>query len=166
MVSVPLVAKAVGIPVLAGGGIADGHGLVAALALGAHGVEIGTRFIAVKEAYAHQNYKDRIVTTRENDTVIVKRTIGTPGRALNNARARQVIAAENAGATREEVLGMVRAEANARGVIEGDMDDGLLWAGQSAALVDDIPTVAELMRRIVTEAQQRATGIMHMFKAG
>ena len=166
MVSVPLVAKAVSIPVLAGGGIADGHGLVAALALGAHGVEIGTRFIAVREAYAHQNYKDRIVTTRENDTVIIKRTIGTPGRALNNARAQQVIAAENAGATREEVLGMVRAEANERGVIEGDMDDGLLWAGQSAALVDDIPTVAELMHRIVTEAQQRATGIMHMFKAG
>lgn len=163
LVGAPLVARAVGIPVLAGGGIADGHGLAAALALGADGVEVGTRFIAAREAHAHENYKAAVVRAKETDTMVVKRTLGTPGRALANEWADRILAAEAEGASRETVLGMVRADANARGTDDGDMASSLLWLGQAAALVDDVPSAGEIVRRMIAEAlesAERLAGVM------
>lgn len=153
-VGVPLVVDAVSIPVVAGGGIADGRGLAGALALGADGVEVGTRFIAVREAFAHENYKNALL--RAAETVIVKRSIGQPGRALVNTWSRGFLEAEAKGTPHEVLLGMVGAEANERGVFHGDIDGSLLWAGQAAALIGDIPTAAEFIARMVSEARGSA----------
>jgi len=165
MVGVPLVVRAVGIPVLAGGGIADGFGLAAALSLGADGVEIGTRFIAVKETYAHDNYKESVVGAKAEDTVVVKRSLRTPGRALANAWTDRILAAEASGASSETVLGMVKADSNERGVVYGDMDNSLVWAGQAAALVDDIPTARQLIERMVHEAQTAGNRLCNMLRS-
>ncbi|MHB1122595.1 MAG: NAD(P)H-dependent flavin oxidoreductase [Ramlibacter sp.] len=152
LVGTPLVVRSVGIPVLAGGGIADGYGLAAALALGAEGVEVGTRFIAVKETRAHQNYKDLVVRSGGQDTVVVKKTLRTPGRAVNNSWSRRILEAEAAGESPEVILAMVKADSNERGILHGDVDSSLLWLGQSAALVDDVPTAGELIARMVAQA--------------
>lgn len=164
MVAVPLVVRAVGIPVLAGGGIADGHGLAAALALGADGVEVGTRFIAVKEAFAHDNYKAAVVSANVDDTVVVKRTLGIPGRALANAWTEKILAAEAAGQPREAVLGMVRSDSNERGVIGGDMESSLVWVGQAAAMVGDVPGAGEVIERMVAEAKSAAERMLEMMR--
>ncbi|KRB81558.1 NAD(P)H-dependent flavin oxidoreductase [Noviherbaspirillum sp. Root189] len=153
IVAIPLVVRAVGIPVLAGGGIADGAGLAAALALGADGVEIGTRFIAVKEAFAHDNYKDAVVRANASDTVVVKRSLGTPGRALANAWTERILSAEAEGQSREAIFEMVKADANERGVFGGDMESSLVWVGQAAAMVDDVPSAGEYVERMVAEAK-------------
>ncbi len=153
-VGVPLVADAIGIPFVAGGGGADGRGLAAALALGADGVEIGTRFIAVQEAYAHERYKAALLGASE--TVIVKRTIRQPGRALVNQWTHDYLKAEAAGTPHDELLRMVAAEANERGVFHGDVDNSLLWAGQCAALMQDVPTADELIGRMITQARESA----------
>ncbi|CUJ31115.1 Nitronate monooxygenase [Achromobacter xylosoxidans] len=159
MVAVPLVKRAVGIPVLAGGGIADGSGLAAALALGADGVEVGTRFIAVKEAYAHEGYKAAVVQTKSDDTVVIKRSLGTPGRALSNRWTERILAAEAQGKPRDEVLALVRADANERAVRDGDMETGLAWLGQSAAIASDIPGAGALVERMAAEARDILRGL-------
>jgi NAD(P)H-dependent flavin oxidoreductase YrpB (nitropropane dioxygenase family) len=164
MVGVPLVVRAVGIPVLAGGGIADGYGLAAALALGADGVEVGTRFIAVKETHTHENYKDAVVKANDTDTVVVKRSLGTPGRALANTWTDRILVAEAEGASREMILSMVKADANERGVVDGDMDGSLVWLGQAAALVADVPSAREFIERMVIEARAAAERLSSMMK--
>lgn len=159
-VGVPLVVDAVSIPVVAGGGVADGRGIAAALALGADGVEVGTRFIAVREAFAHENYKRALL--RAADTVIIKRTIGQPGRALVNEWTRGILEAEAKGISREALLGMVSAEANERGVFHGDIEGSLLWAGQAAALLEDIPTAGEVIARMVAETRASADRLVQL----
>lgn len=154
VVGVPLVVRSVSIPVLAGGGIGDGHGLAAMLALGADGVEVGTRFIAVREARAHDQYKERIVQSQGTDTVVIKRSLRTPGRAVDNAWAQKILHAEAEGQPPEMILGMVRADSNERGMVHGDMDNSLLWMGQSAGLVDDVPSAGELVARMVAQARE------------
>lgn len=154
MVAVPLVTRAVKVPVLAGGGIADGNGLAAALALGADGVEVGTRFVAVREAFAHDNYKAAVVAADASATVVVKRSLGTPGRALANAWTERILAAEAEGRSPDTIVSMTRGDANERGVVHGDMETGLLWAGQAAAIVRDVPTAGEVVERMVEEARQ------------
>ncbi len=153
-VGVPLVANALSIPFVAGGGIADGRGLAAALALGADGVEIGTRFVAVREAFAHENYKTALLGAA--NTVIVKRLLDQPGRALANQWTRDYLDAEAKGTAREALLDMVKAEANERGVLHGDVDASLLWAGQCAALIEDVPTAKEFIDRLVAQARSSA----------
>lgn len=162
MVAIPLVMRSVGIPVLAGGGIADGNGLAAALALGADGVEVGTRFIAVKEAFAHENYKAAVVRANASDTVVVKRSLGTPGRALANTWTERILSAEAQGQSREAILGMVRADANERGVVDGDMENSLVWVGQAAAMVGDVPSAGEVIGRMVNEAKSAADRVSRM----
>lgn len=169
LVATPLVVRSVTIPVLAGGGIADGYGLAAALALGAEGVEIGTRFIAVRETRAHANYKNAIVRAGASDTVVVKRTLRTPGRAIGNDWARRILDAEAAGAPADTILAMVKADANERGTVHGDLDNSLLWMGQAAALVQDVPTAGELVTRMVAEAHaasQRLACLLDGYAAG
>ena len=153
LVMVPRVVRAVSIPVLASGGFADGAGLLAALALGAEGVEMGTRFVATVEAHAHQNYKDALVSAQPSGTMIIKRSLGMPGRALESAYAKQVVAREMAGAGPDELVPMIAGTVNALGADEGRLEESFVWAGQSVGLIDDILPAGEVVRRMAEEAR-------------
>lgn len=154
MVLVPRVVDSVSIPVLASGGIGDGRGLMAGLALGAEGIEMGTRFIATKECIAHHHYKERIVMAKETDTVVIKRSLGAPGRALNTEGTRRILEKEAAGATYEMLKKDISGAANRQAIHEGAMDDGFAWAGQVVGLIDNVPTVEELIQDMVEQAEQ------------
>lgn len=159
---VPRIVDTVRIPVLASGGLADGRGLAAALALGAEGIELGTRFIATQECIAHPAYKAALVAAAETDTVLIERAIGRPARVLRGPFVERVMTLEadleRRGTSREEalpeLLPYIRGEVNVRAAIEGKLDEGFIWAGQSAGLIHDIPTARELIERIVREARE------------
>ncbi len=152
MVLVPRVARAVSVPVVASGGIADGRGLAAALMLGAEGVEMGTRFVATQECIAHPRYKEALLRAKETDTIVIERTIGRPARTLRTPYTEDFLAREARGATPEELLPLVSGEANVRAAIEGRLEEGFVWMGQGVGLIDDVPPVGELVPRIVAEA--------------
>lgn len=154
LVLVRAVVKAVGIPVIAAGGICDGHGLVAALALGAEGVQMGTRFVATAESRAHPAYKDALLKAPVTGTTVIERTIGRPGRVLDNPAARRILDAEQKGATFEELFPLINRAANEKAALEGDMENGFVWAGQVAGLLEDAPPVALLLQRLEAEAAE------------
>jgi len=154
MVLVPRILESVSIPVLASGGIGDGRGLAAALAMGADGIEMGTRFVATAECIAHPNYKQALVAARETDTLIIERSLGTPGRVLAGPAAERILALEQAGA-RDELIRAISGAENRRAAIDGDMEGGWVWAGQVAGLIHDIPSVQDLLDRIVGDAARR-----------
>lgn len=156
LVLVPRVVDSVKIPVLASGGIGDGRGFAAALALGAEGIEMGTRFVATRECLAHHSYKQALVEAGETGTVIIERTIGRPGRVLKGSWADQILEMERRGAGIEELLPLISGEANRRAAREGNLDGGFAWAGQVAGLISDVPSVEELITRIVREARSAA----------
>ncbi|AMX84173.1 2-nitropropane dioxygenase [Geobacillus subterraneus] len=154
-VLIPKVVDSVSIPVIASGGIADGRGLMAALALGAEGIEMGTRFIATKECvHAHPVYKEMIVNATEHDTVVIKRSLGAPGRAIANQWTEKILEIERQGGTYEDLKEYISGEANRRFIYEGKVDEGFAWAGQAIGLIRDIPSVAELFARMIGEAEQ------------
>ncbi len=165
MVLVPRVVDSVSIPVIASGGLGDGRGLVAALALGAEGIEMGTRFVATQECRAHPNYKKALVEAREMDTVIIKRTIRQPARALRGPFADRILAAEAEGVGMEGLLPLIKGERNRRAAVQGELDEGYAWAGQVVGLIDDVPTVAELMARIVAQAREVAARVGGLARA-
>lgn len=159
MVLVPRVVDAVKIPVLASGGIGDARGFAAALALGAEGIEMGTRFVATQESLAHPAYKQALVAAGETDTVLIKRTIGQPGRVLKGPWAERILALERDGASMGELLPLIRGEANWRAARDGDLEGGYVWAGQVAGLIHDVPTVAGLIEGLVRGARTIAQGM-------
>ncbi|EKP95224.1 2-nitropropane dioxygenase-like enzyme [Thermaerobacter subterraneus DSM 13965] len=152
LVLVRRVVESVQIPVLASGGIVDGRGLAAALVLGADGIEMGTRFVATVECPAHPAYKQALVEARETDTVVIERSLGRPGRVLRGPWPERILEAEARGAGLDELLPLISGKANTRAALEGKLDEGFVWAGQGVGLIRDIPTVAELLRRMVDEA--------------
>ncbi|MGM8364272.1 NAD(P)H-dependent flavin oxidoreductase [Virgibacillus sp. W0181] len=150
----PQVAEHVSIPVLASGGIVDGRGLMAALALGAEGIEMGTRFIATKECIAaHESYKQAILDADENATTVIKRSIGAPARALKGAWTEQILEIETEKKGYESIKDYISGEANKRFIHDGKENEGFGWAGQGAARINDVPTVEELIQSIVQEAE-------------
>ncbi|GGE66838.1 NAD(P)H-dependent flavin oxidoreductase [Priestia taiwanensis] len=154
MVLVPQVVEAVSIPVVASGGIGDGKGLMAALALGAEGIEMGTRFIATRECvHAHHKYKEALVQGTEDDTIVIKRSLGAPARAIHNTWTDEIIQIETREGTYEAVKDYISGEANKRYIYEGS-DDGFAWAGQVMGRIKDIPTVSELFERMMSESEQ------------
>lgn len=154
-VLIPKVVDSVSIPVIASGGIGDGRGLMAALALGAEGIEMGTRFIATQECvHAHPLYKELLVKGSENDTVVIKRSLGAPGRAIANEWTEKILQIEQQGGTYEQLKEYISGEANRRFIYDGKTNDGFAWAGQVMGLIRDVPTVAELFARMVKEAEQ------------
>lgn len=153
MALIPRVVDAVKIPVVASGGIMDARGLVAALALGAEGIEMGTRFVAVQECLAHPAYKELLLKAKETDTVIMERSIGRPARVLKTGGAERVLDAEAQGATLEQLLPLISGKVNAAAAVDGDMEAGFVYAGQGVGLIDDLPTVAELFDRLVQGAE-------------
>ena len=150
---VPQVASAVDVPIIAAGGFADGRGLVAALALGAQGIQMGTRFICTTECTAHENYKRAILKARDRSTMTTGHSLGHPVRALKNPMVYQFEELERRGITEAEIIefgtGKLRLAA-----VEGDMTNGSVMAGQIAGMVNDIVPVKELIERIVAEAEE------------
>lgn len=153
MALIPRVVDAVKIPVVASGGIMDARGMVAALALGAEGIEMGTRFVAVKECVAHERYKELLLQGKETDTVIMERSVGRPARVLKTGGSERVLEQETQGATLEQLLPLISGKVNAAAAVRGDMNEGFVYAGQGIGLIQDIPSVAELFERLVTETK-------------
>jgi enoyl-[acyl-carrier protein] reductase II len=144
--------RAVSIPVLASGGIADGAGLLAALALGADGVEMGTRFVASVEARAHPAYKDALAAAQPGETAIIKRSLRQPGRVLRTAYTEALNAREAAGATAQELVPLIAGEVNERGVGEGRLEESYVWAGQCVGLIEEVLPAGEIVARMAREA--------------
>lgn len=150
---VPQVVDAVNVPVIAAGGIADGRGFAAALMLGAKAVQMGTHFVATKECNVHENYKEKIIKAKDIDSKVTGRSTGHPVRVLRNQMSNEYIKKEQEGATLEELelltLGGLR-----KAVVEGNVKEGSLMAGQIAGLVKKQYTCKELIEKVVTQGQQ------------
>ena len=157
LVLVPQVVDAVSIPVIAAGGIADGRGIAAAFMLGAKGVQMGTHFVATEECHVHQNYKDMILKAKDIDTRVTGRTTGHPVRALRNQMTKEYLKKEAEGASFEELeqltLGGLR-----RAVVDGDVKTGSVMSGQSAGLVKEQMTCAQLIQKLVKETDALLKG--------
>lgn len=154
MVLVPRVVDCVGIPVLAAGGIADGRGLVAALALGAAGVWMGTRFIATAEARGHDNYKRRITEIDEDGTVVTRAHSGKPNRMIRNAFTKSWEGREAEIKAYPIQLKEVGEPASDRGRIGGDAEGGVLPAGQSAALIERVERAGDVVAKVARQASE------------
>lgn len=163
MVLVPQVADAVSIPVVAAGGIADKRGAAAAFALGADGIQVGTRFICSDECIAHDNYKQAVLKARERDAVVTGRSTGAPVRALKNKLTKEYERLEKEGAPFEEIeklgVGGLR-----RAFEDGDTETGSLMAGQSAAMVHKIEPCADIIKSYFENLQEVADGISAKLK--
>lgn len=147
---IPAVRKAIDIPLIAAGGIATGRAMFATMALGAEGVQIGSRFVCTPEASSHQNFKDRIVAAHEGDTMLALKRL-TPVRLLKNEFSTAVLHAEATGAsddTLKEMLGRGRAK---KGMFEGDMTEGELEIGQVSGFIDRIMPAADVVAEIWSE---------------
>lgn len=149
MALVPQVVDAVSIPVIAAGGIADSRGVVAALALGAQGVQIGTRFVATTECLVHERYKQALVKAKERSTIVTGVSTGHPVRVLQNKLTKEYVERERAGATTEELdqmgAGKLRLAAQ-----EGDVDYGSVMVGQIAGMIREIQSVEAVMQDLVS----------------
>ena len=158
MALVPQVCDAVDIPVVAAGGIADGRQLLAALALGACGVQVGTCLLVSQECPIHENYKQAVLKAKDSGTVVTGRIGGTPVRILKNAMSRAYVAKEKAGADKMELeeftLGSLR-----RAVFEGDTQHGSLMAGQVAGMLHEIRPLREIFQDLCAGAQTRLAAV-------
>jgi enoyl-[acyl-carrier protein] reductase II len=152
LVLIPQVRAATSLPLIAAGGIASGAAMLAAMALGADGVQIGTRFVASLESSAHPHYKDKVVATPDDGTMLAMKAV-TPVRLIRNAFYDRIAAAEARGASREELFELLGRGRARRGMFEGDMDEGELEIGQIAGAIDSILPAAEIVHEILTEYQ-------------
>lgn len=152
---IPQIVQQVNIPVAAAGGIGDGKGLAAMLALGASGVQMGTRFIATREAPFHEAYKQKLLQATDHETVIVGRSVGRIRRLLNTPYAEKLLEAEKQGITADEFAELTSEELHKKGALEGNAERGFMNGGQVSGLISDIPTVQELLDRMVKEAKER-----------
>lgn len=153
LVLIPMIRNAVAVPVIAAGGIATGRQMLAAMALGADGVQIGSRFVVSNESSAHVNFKNRVISTNEGDTLLTMKQL-VPVRLLKNKFFDQIQSAELRGATAEElkeILGRARAK---RGMFEGDLEEGELEIGQVSAMLNKILPAAEIVKEIMDEYQE------------
>ena len=150
MVLIPAVAEAVKIPVLAAGGIATGRQMLAAMVLGAEGVQIGSRFVASEEASSHINFKNRVISAEEGDTQLTLKQL-TPVRMIKNEFFRQVQEAELKGATKEELAALLGRARAKKGMFEGELEHGELEIGQVSALLHDILPAAEIVKKLWAE---------------
>lgn len=154
LVLIPKAVDALKIPVIAGGGFADGRGLVAALALGAEGVVMGTRFMASQECPLHPKIKEMLLQTRETDTMMLERSIKNAARVIKTDFARKVLAMEEKGATLEELFPMLDGNRAKRSYASGKTNDSILYCGQVVGLIDEILSVKEIIDGIISEARE------------
>ncbi|MBW2412507.1 MAG: nitronate monooxygenase [Deltaproteobacteria bacterium] len=155
LILVPLTRDAISLPIIASGGLADGRGLVGALGLGADAMNMGTRFVATKEAPVHDNVKRALIEHSERDTRLIMRSLRNTERVLHNKTVDKVLEIESKGDTKiENLIPYVSGLVGKEMLDDGDMERGVLAAGQSVGLVRDIPTCQELLDRIMAEAEQ------------
>ncbi len=155
LILIAAAADKVKIPMLASGGFADGRGLVAALALGADGVNMGTRFCVTKEAPIHESFKQRMVENDERATNLIFRTLHNTARVMKNAVSDEVVTIERKGGAKfEDVVHLVAGTRGRQAMADGDADGGIWSAGMVQGLIHDIPTVKELVDRIISEANE------------
>lgn len=155
LILLPLAADSLDIPILASGGFADGRGLAAALALGADGINMGTRFVATREAPVHANIKQALVDADERQTALIFRTLHNTARIYKNTLADEIVALEKrGGATIEELAPLVAGKRGEQALKDGDVNGGVWGASPVAGLIRDVPSVEELIRRIVEDAER------------
>lgn len=157
LVLIPAAASRLTIPILASGGIADARGMVAALALGADGANMGTRFMCTAESPVAEQVKQQIVANSELDTKLIFRTLHNTARVAANAISAEVVAKEAEGVEFSDIQHLVAGARGRKVFEEGDLDAGIWTAGQCQGLIDDVPTVAELVDRMMTEAEEIIT---------
>ncbi|MFF7799283.1 NAD(P)H-dependent flavin oxidoreductase [Streptomyces olivaceus] len=158
LVLIPAVTSRLSVPVIASGGFTDGRGLVAALALGAEGVSMGTRFLCTVEAPVHQRVKERIVAAGELDTELIFRPLRNTARVASNTVSRKVVGLLDAGGDFADVRELVAGARGRRVFEEGDLDAGIWSTGLAQGLIEDIPTVREVVRRTVAQADALIAG--------
>ncbi len=164
MLLTPRIVEAVKIPVVTVGGIADGRTMAAALALGAQGVMMATRFVATKECEVHENIKQELIRRQENETTLICKTIGLQGRAIKNKVVAEVLALEAKGCGLEELVPLISGKKVKEAWELGNVEDAPMMMGQSVGLVKDIPTCKELIERMVKEAGENIKRIANLMK--
>jgi enoyl-[acyl-carrier protein] reductase II len=150
---IPQLVDSLKIPVIATGGIADGRGILAALSLGAEGVQLGTRFAATVESSAHPNYKKKVVDTNDGDTVLAFKKIGLV-RMMKNDFALKSVRAEEEGWSEEQLRELLGKKRERLGIFEGDEIEGEMEAGQSSGIIKEILTVEDLFKKLLSEIEE------------
>jgi len=158
-VLIPTVASELDVPVIGGGGVSNGRGLVAALALGAEGVIMGTRFLLTEECPIHPNLKKALCNARETDTVLVMRTLGNTHRIWKNATAEKILELESRKASLEEIVAVAAGTKDREMFETGDVQKGTISVGQGVGLIKDIKPVKEVVKEIMKEAEEVAKGL-------
>jgi nitronate monooxygenase len=153
LVLIPTVASSLRIPVIAGGGIADARGFLAALALGADGVLMGTRFVATQECPAHPKIKEWLVKARETDTMVIQRSIRNAARAIKNKAAKKTLSMEEKGASLEELLTVISGQIGQKALLEGDREGAIIACGQCVGLIHEIKSVKQVIEEMIQGAQ-------------
>ncbi|EIT85813.1 2-nitropropane dioxygenase [Fictibacillus macauensis ZFHKF-1] len=167
MTLVPQVTSAVSVPVVAAGGVADGRGLAASMMLGAQGVQIGTRFIAVQESPFHAVYKEALLEASDQDTVVVGRSVGRIRRVMKAPYAQTLLHYEKEGVTLEQFNELTTETHHLKGAMDGNLQEGFINSGQIAGLITSIPTARELMTTMMDEASyaiEQSFQTFHSFK--
>jgi enoyl-[acyl-carrier protein] reductase II len=154
LVLIPQVRKAVNLPLIAAGGIATGNQMAAAFALGADGVQVGSRFVATLESSAHTNFKNTVINSSEGDTQLTLKQL-TPVRLLKNKFFQEVDAAEKRGASKDELSALLGRARSKKGMFEGDLEEGELEIGQVSAMIKEIKPAAEVLEEIWAEFKTR-----------
>lgn len=152
---IPQIADHVNIPIIAAGGVGDGRGLLAAFSLGADGVQMGTRFIATKEAPFHDEYKQRLLHASETETVIIGRSLKKVRRVLHAPYTTKLLQIERLGMNLEEYNELTSEDKHVLGAVKGNLEEGFVNSGQVAGLIQSIPSVSELIEGMITQAQEQ-----------
>ncbi|MFC4767762.1 NAD(P)H-dependent flavin oxidoreductase [Effusibacillus consociatus] len=158
---VPQISKVVTIPVVAAGGIATGRGVIAAMALGAEGVQMGTRFIATTECQAHDHYKNLLVDAKDDSTVVVERSVGRVSRVLKSPYVNKVIELERKNPAPEELYPFISGQRNRLAALEGNVEEGWIHAGQSVGMITSVIPAAEVIQQIVQEMDEYRESLNH-----
>ncbi|MGN9162922.1 MULTISPECIES: enoyl-[acyl-carrier-protein] reductase FabK [unclassified Clostridium] len=162
MALLPQVVDAVNIPVIAAGGIGDSRGMLAALALGANGFQVGTRFLAANECTIHENYKKKVIESKDIDSVVTGRSTGHPVRVLRNRLSREYLRLEKLGTSAEE-LEQLGVGGLKKAVIDGDVDNGSIMAGQIAALIKKEESCEEIIKDFVEGTETLLKSMINKF---
>jgi enoyl-[acyl-carrier protein] reductase II len=155
MTLIPQLVRRLKVPIVAAGGIGDGHGLLATLSLGASGVQLGTRLIATQEAHVHNDYQQAILQANDEGTLILGRRYGLVTRVLNTSYAQMIKKAEEEGMSLEDYMTSMDEDSHDRGAIQGLLDQGHVNAGQISGAIQQIPSVAELFEEMMREAKDQ-----------
>jgi len=164
LVLIPRALESLKIPVIAGGGIADARGFLAALALGAEGVVMGTRFVATHECPASPRLKEWFVSAKETDTVMIQRSIRNAVRALRNKATEKTLAMEEKGASLDELMTVISGKMSLKAYVEGELEGGIIPCGQCVGLIHEIKSVREVIEETIQEAKSIVENLNSMIK--